>query len=344
MATTYGAPTGLDLSACSVTATGGSNSQTLAALAKAVSDNATAVSTAQSDATDAKTAATTASTNVAALETTVSAIPTAYVAKSQINKASGVLGIRDDGVTQIPSFATGATTMLVIGDNDATDTANLSYNFSNLNASNYCMSDGGTTTLMIGFQRIMPSGDGSADLGKASQAFGNIYSKTAVQVTSDAAQKTVIGSLGDAAYTDGQKLAESLFGLDACLFKLNASIAEKGADKARLHAGFIAQQVESAITAAGLDPEDFALWTKNPVYKTEMVDTGVKDSAGNPIQTVKSVPVLDASGQQTYTQMLRYEQILCVLFEAAKLKIAAQETTLQSLSSRIAALEAKAGA
>ena len=180
---------------------------------------------------------------------------------------------------------------------------------------------------------MRPAGDGISDLGSASFAYGNIYSKTAVQVTSDATQKTVIGSLGDASYTDGQKLAAALLGLDTCMFQLNASIAEKGSANARLHAGFIAQQVQAAITAAGLDPAKYALWTNTPVYKDEIVNGSVVPS-----------PVLDGNGNQVYMQMLRYDQILCILFEAAKAKITAQENALSALTTRVAALEAKAGA
>lgn len=186
--------------------------------------------------------------------------------------------------------------------------------------------------------------DGTSNLGMANNAWGNIYSKTAVQVTSDANQKTVIGSLGDAAYTDGQKLAGALFGLDTTMFQLNDSIAEKGSANARLHAGFIAQKVQAAITDAGLDPAKYALWTNTPVYETTEVDTGKKDSAGNSITTRTVALKKDAQGNQVYTQMLRYEQILCVLFEAAKAKITTQESALSALTMRVAALEAKAGA
>ncbi|ARW47875.1 tail fiber domain-containing protein [Acetobacter pasteurianus] len=358
MATTYGAPTNLDLSACSVTATGGTTSQTLADMGKAVADNATAVATATSNASDAKSAATqaghdaanaltaasSASAAAATAQSTATAAQTAAanaVQTSQAGAANGYTAINANGGVVVPVGSNNNATLIYGDGADTTKTIQsltqrmISNGTTTINALIWGIvdSDSKSALTLSGVDRVRPAGDGSSDLGSASFAYGNIYSKTAVQVTSDATQKTVIGSLGDVSYTDGQKLAAALFGLDTCMFQLNASIAEKGADAARLHAGFIAQQVQAAITAAGLDPAKYALWTNTPVYQDKVVDGSVVQS-----------PVLDGEGKQVYMQMLRYDQILCVLFEAAKAKIAAQENALSALTTRVAALEAKAGA
>lgn len=71
MATTYGAPTGLDLSGCSVTATGGSTSITLADLNKSVNDAATSISTANSVAASAADKADAAYTAINNLDETL---------------------------------------------------------------------------------------------------------------------------------------------------------------------------------------------------------------------------------------------------------------------------------
>ena len=358
MATTYGAPTGLDLSACAVTATGGSTVQTLADLGKAVADNATAVATASSDASSANTVATQAGQDAANALTAASAASAAAktaqtaataaqtaaegaVQTSQAGAANGYTAINANGGVVVPVGSNNNAT-LVYGDGaDTTKKIQsltqrvLSNGTTKINALIWGIvdSDSKSALTLSGVDRVRPAGDGISDLGSASFAYGNIYSKTAVQVTSDATQKTVIGSLGDVSYTDGQKLAAALLGLDTCMFQLNASIAEKGSANARLHAGFIAQQVQAAITAAGLDPAKYALWTNTPVYQDKVVDGSVVSS-----------PVLDGEGKQVYMQMLRYDQILCILFEAAKAKITAQENALSALTTRVAALEAKAGA
>lgn len=79
MATTYGAPTALDLSDCSVTATGGTTSQTLADMGKAVEDNATAVASAQSAATSAADTAASAVTTAQAATDAINGLGNTYI-------------------------------------------------------------------------------------------------------------------------------------------------------------------------------------------------------------------------------------------------------------------------
>ncbi|WP_250697696.1 tail fiber domain-containing protein, partial [Acetobacter pasteurianus] len=116
-------------------------------------------------------------------------------------------------------------------------------------------------------------------------------------VTSDANLKTVAGYLGDASYADGQKLVAALATVKPVVYQLNDSIAEKGADKARFHVGYLAQDIEAAITKAGLDPARFGMWTKTALFTV----TENKDG------TLKQTATVDTSGNQQYIQMLRYE-------------------------------------
>lgn len=352
----YGAPTNLDLSACNVTATGGSTVQTLADLGKAVGDNATAVAAAQDAASSAQTTAAsaaataaTAQTNAtAAVSSAATANATAAAAQTTANAAvptsmagqpNGYAPLDSNGEVLIgPSTADNRTASIMFNSVGTPSSAQSLLKFFGSGSSqpaqiwSFMDSDSKSCISFNYIQRIRGYSDGFTDLGMASMAWNNIYSKTAVQVTSDVTQKTIIGSLGDTNYADGQKLASALFSLDTAMFQLNASIAAKGAANARLHAGFIAQQVEAAITAAGLDPAKYALWTNSPVYETTEVDTGKKDAQGNAI--IENVTSLkkDARGNQVYTQMLRYDQILCVLFEACKAKIAVQDTALEAKS------------
>ncbi|MFT8463120.1 tail fiber domain-containing protein [Acetobacter persici] len=345
---TYGAPTNLDLSACTVSADGGKTSQTLAELGATVANNATAAATASQDAFSASTIATQASQDAtSALNTATSANTAATAAqttangavqKTQAGVAGGYVTLNNNSQLVVPAASSGNA---VISYGEGADTTKVVQSLTQMLFSNGSTkvtaqiwgiidSDNKSAITTGALARLRPAQDGATDLGMSGFSWGNIYSKTAVQVTSDAAQKTIVGSLGDTAYTDGQKLSDALFGLDTTLFQLNASIADKGADKARVHAGFIAQQVEAAITASGLDPAKYALWTNSPVYTDTLVDG-----------MITNTPVLDTNGKQTYTQMLRYEQILCVLFEAVKTKILSQEAALTALTSRVTALEAK---
>ncbi len=361
MDTTYGAPTGLDLSACSVTATGGTTSQTLADLGKDVGDNATAISVAQSVATDAKTASDTATTNVATLTTTVNNLDTKYIPQTSIGVANGVVGTDSGNGIIVPNTVTGDgfvtynpvqagrychvwfRLLTSTGTEINAPTLNADFVDNHLGIIGDYYEAGNKTFIETVTDCVQPF-HGTCDLGATDSPWANIYSKTAVQVTSDANEKTVAGSLGDTTYSDGQKLATALFGLDSCLYQLNSSIASKGAANARLHAGFIAQQVEAAITAAGLDPSKFSLWTNTPLIEVVKTDTGKKDADGNEIYSYTRQPKLDSKGNQVYGQMLRYEELFSVLFEACKAKINEQESAITDLTTRVAALEAKAGA
>lgn len=360
MATTYGAPTSLDLSACSVTPTGGTSSQTLADMGKAVADNATGIAAAQSDASDAKTLAGTANDTANAASDKVDNLGNIYLPLTARDAAGGVVGLDNGGGINVKSgyltLGAGANNVAGASPGIIQLAAQTGATNPNMRLISWCVGSqagqcnlsfnpnyaGMTTDGSIG--AFTPEGDGKANLGLASNAWDNIFSKTAVQVTSDATQKTIIGSLADTSYADGQKLTDALFGLDTEIFQLNASIAEKGADNARLHAGFIAQKVEAALTAAGLDPAKYALWSNSPVIEIVNKPTGEKDDKGNDITVSVGVQATNADGTPKYTQMLRYDQIMCVLFEAAKAKITEQESALSALTTRVVALEVKAGA
>lgn len=361
MATTYGAPTGLDLSACSVTATGGTTSQTLADMGKAIGDNATAVASAQSDATDAKTAATSAQTAAEAATSAISNLDNTYIPKSAIGANNGVVALDNGGGVMVP--ATPGNSGWVSYSSNAQESfiwmSSTEYTAAGASAPNVVQSKlaglhfgGGSRTingkatatayLEVGADVFQPLHI-TTDLGQSDAAWANIYSVTAVQVTSDKNYKTVEGVFGDPSYVDGTKLSAALLNVKTTVYKINDAIEKKGT-AARNHVGFIAQDIEAALTAAGLNPAEYALWTNSPQYELVQKDTGKKDAVGNPVYESVRQPKLDANGKQEYKQMLRYEEVLCVMVGALKEQIQTANATISSLANRISALESKAGA
>ncbi|WP_148089116.1 tail fiber domain-containing protein, partial [Acetobacter pasteurianus] len=306
MATTYGAPTNLDLSACSVTATGGTASQTLADLGKAVGDNAAAVATANSNASTANTNAQAAQTDAAAAKAAVDGLGDTYVAKTSVGVANGVAGLAADSSLVVPctadnnenpvlSFGYGTNTIGTGGSvrviyNGTVGTMQDYLNWSNPDGS-------ATFGRYLDGTVLTGRSSGSLNIGVAAQPVNTVYSHNAAVVTSDASAKTIAGLLTDTSYADGQKLVAALATVKPTVYQLNASIAEKGAAAARYHVGYIAQDVEAAITAAGLDPSKFALWTKTALF------TVTENTDG----TLKQTATVDTSGNQQYIQMLRYE-------------------------------------
>ena len=144
--------------------------------------------------------------------------------------------------------------------------------------------------------------DNSVDVGAASYRFDDIYATNATIQTSDANEKQQIASLIDAEITAAKAISK-LFKT----FKWNSSVAENG-DNARTHTGVVAQQIETAMTDAGLNAGNYAFF----------VSSTWEDEDGNS-QTRKGI---------------RYPELLSFIG-------AATEQRLASIESRLDALEAE---
>lgn len=109
---------------------------------------------------------------------------------------------------------------------------------------------------------IRPATDNAQDLGSASYRWDDIFAKKTVIQTSDENLKTGIRGFTDAE----RRVAAALKGM-AKIFQWIDAVADKG-DAARLHCGFIAQEVEAAFQAEELDPGRYGLFTRTPITKT----------------------------------------------------------------------------
>jgi hypothetical protein len=112
---------------------------------------------------------------------------------------------------------------------------------------------------------LRPGADNTYSLGSGSFRFSQVYAATGTINTSDARLKTVRGELTE------QEM-EAWSNVRHVMFKYNDRIDAKGEPDARLHAGYLAQEVQQAFIAAGLDPSTYALWCEDdirvPVIKT----------------------------------------------------------------------------
>lgn len=158
--------------------------------------------------------------------------------------------------------------------------------------------------------------DNAFSLGTASHRSSVVYSATAAINTSDARLKTVRGALSDAELRAWAKV-------QPCIYQFIDSIEEKGEEFARLHSGFIAQEVMAAFESEGLNPERYALFCKDEVFHEESVIETIQEKQqrtekktiyeidiidGNPIYVARSidvpvfedVPVLDEDGGNVF--------------------------------------------
>jgi hypothetical protein len=139
---------------------------------------------------------------------------------------------------------------------------------------------------------IYPTTDNARDLGTASFRFDDIYATNGTIQTSDRNEKQDIEALTDAE----TRVAVAAKGL-LRKFRWQSAVEEKG-DEARIHFGIIAQDLQDAFTAEGLDAGDYAMFisttwweTQTEVAAVEAVEE-VTDEEGN--VTTEAVEAKDA--------------------------------------------------
>jgi hypothetical protein len=174
-----------------------------------------------------------------------------------------------------------------------------------------------------GFASFSPLADGGFDLGNANSRWAHEYFATAPNVSSDARLKTEPQEFPDA-------VLDAWGDADFCQYQLLDSVAEKGADKARLHSGLIAQRIEEAFKARGLDARRYGLfcWDEWDAVPEE------RDEDGNVAQEAR--PAGDMFS-------LRYEEALCMEAAYQRRRADRAEARIAALEERLAAIEAKLG-
>ena len=188
--------------------------------------------------------------------------------------------------------------------------------------------------------------DNAIQLGYSSARFNDIYATNGTIQTSDFNEKQDIASLTATEMLVGKRIS-ALFKT----FRWKDSVAEKG-ENARTHTGVIAQDVQAAFTAEGLDAGDYALFISTTWWETQTEVPAVEavaevtDEDGN--VTTEAVEAVDAytrtdtydteaeapEGSTSKTRMgIRYPELLS--FVAAY-----NEQRFASIEARLTALEA----
>lgn len=126
---------------------------------------------------------------------------------------------------------------------------------------------GGTATLKVlqtgrveALNTVAPVNDNTTPLGDSTHRWSTVFAGNGTINTSDGRLKLLRGELTD------QEL-EAWSTVRPAVFQYLDAIDIKDED-ARLHAGYIAQQVHDAFIDAGLDPRRYGLWCEDVIYKT----------------------------------------------------------------------------
>ena len=177
--------------------------------------------------------------------------------------------------------------------------------------------------------------DNLHDFGSASQRWDDIFATNGTIQTSDENEKQQIASLTDAEMTAAKAISK-LFKT----FKWNNSVAEKGAN-ARTHAGVIAQQVETAMSDAGLDAGNYAFFISTTWWETQTEVPAVEADEENGIEAQDAYTRIDTYNTQEEApegaternrKGIRYPELLSFIG-------AATEQRLTSIEARLDALE-----
>jgi hypothetical protein len=148
--------------------------------------------------------------------------------------------------------------------------------------------------------QMYPSPDNILKLGFPSFRWTTVYATTGTINTSDANQKQDIASLDDAE----KRVAVAIKSLIK-KYRFKDAVAEKG-DAARIHVGAVAQEVQAAFVAEGLNPARYALFCSDTWYE-------VDGKAGLPAEPFTA----ETEGAVEVTRLgLRYEELLAFVIAA----------------------------
>jgi hypothetical protein len=115
----------------------------------------------------------------------------------------------------------------------------------------------GTPMYSADTNTFRPANDNVRALGTASFRYSEVYAANGTINTSDATEKQQVRELDDAE----RKTAQRIKGLIRA-FKWNEAVESKG-DGARIHIGVMAQDVEAAFVAEGLDASKYGLFCRD---------------------------------------------------------------------------------
>ena len=124
------------------------------------------------------------------------------------------------------------------------------------------------------------------------------WTGTAVQLVSDQRLKQQIAEIDD-------KLLDAWEDVEPSQFKYNDAVNEKGKDKARLHTGYVVQQIDKACQSHGVDVSQYGLYCHEE-YPQETEEVEVENEDGT--KTKEKKVIREASEHYS----LRYTEVYAV--------------------------------
>jgi len=125
------------------------------------------------------------------------------------------------------------------------------------------------------------------------------WAGTACQITSDQRYKQQISEIDD-------KLLDAWEDVDLVQFKYNDAVNEKGKDKARLHTGYVVQQINEACQKHNVDISEYGLYCHEE-YPEETEEVEVEQADGTKAKERKVIREASEHYSLRYTEALIVE-------------------------------------
>ena len=122
---------------------------------------------------------------------------------------------------------------------------------------------------------------------------------SAVQITSDQRLKQQIAEIDD-------KLLDAWEDVEPSQFKYNDAVEQKGKDKARLHTGYVVQQIDSACKSHGVDISAYGLYCHEE-YPQETEEIEVEQADGTKTKETKVIREASEHYSLRYTEVYAVE-------------------------------------
>jgi hypothetical protein len=177
-----------------------------------------------------------------------------------------------------------------------------------------------------GSSLIYPTVDNVADLGASSLRFDDIFATNGTIQTSDQNEKQDIASATAKELNVAKKLS-ALFKT----FRWKDKVSEKG-DKARTHTGIVAQEVQTAFKAEGLDASNYGLFTSDTWWEKEIKVDAVEADEEKGIEAKDAYTYMDTKDEKTdgYTEKtrlgVRYPELFSFIFSSIEARLTALES------------------
>ncbi len=161
----------------------------------------------------------------------------------------------------------------------------------------------------VGTKAVYPAVDNDLDLGRAATRWKTVYAVTGAINTSDARLKSPVRPMSAAEIAVARDLAPELG-----LFQWRDAIEEKGADRARFHAGMTVQRAMEIFDRHGLDPFRYSFicydrWDEAvidvaPIYDQTLIPAVIDQESGQEIEPARTVDNTEIVLQPGFQEIL----------------------------------------